>query len=401
MTADASDGGVDWGTPTIYLLVAASVVGPMDTPLISPSLPGAQAVLGLTDAEVGLFITALALPGIVTAPLIGMAADRYGRTRLLAGCLVVYGLAGGLVPFAGGFYRILALRFLQGVVGSSILAALAMALIGDLYDGTARNAAMGVLGATITFAVAVYPSIGGLLADVDWRLPFLLYFASAVVGLAVWIGLPEPAQPASPMGVQYLRAAVAAVPTRRALLLYGTAIWSFLLLFGAVLTVVPLILDGYDFSAGAIGLLISSTLLVTAAVSSINAALARRVSTGGLLAAGVLSYGIGLVGAGLAPTPLLLAVALLAFGLGHGLVFPTLATAISGLADSRYRAGVMSLRTSMLMAGQAVGPWLFPQLGAVTGYPSLLVGFGALSALFGTVTLAVLGARERLRPAPA
>jgi MFS family permease len=126
---------VDWRTPTIYLVVAAAVMGPMDTPLISPVLPGAQAALELTDAQVGLFITALALPGVVSAPLIGMAADRYGRTEILVGCLTIYGLAGAAVALVSTFPAVLALRFVQGVVGSSILEALAMTLVGDLYTG--------------------------------------------------------------------------------------------------------------------------------------------------------------------------------------------------------------------------------------------------------------------------
>ncbi|MHB9287881.1 MFS transporter [Halobacteriales archaeon Cl-PHB] len=400
MSAEDTD-GVDWRSATIYLVIAAAVVGPMDTPLISPALPGARTALGLTDAQVGLFITAMAIPGIFTAPLIGMTADRYGRTRLLGGFLVVYGLAGGLVPVAApNFEAILALRFLQGLVGSSILTSLAMTLVGDYYDGTARNAAMGVLSGTVTFGVAVYPSIGGFLADVEWQLPFYLYLVSVGVGLAVWLGLDEPTTQRTSMGMGYLRQAVDAVPSRRALLLYGASAGSFLLLFGGVLTVVPLILDAAGLSASTIGLLISAALLVTALVSTANAPLARRLSTGGLVGLGFVSYGLGLVGAGLAPSPLFVGGALLAFGLGHGLVFPTLASAIAGLTDSRYRAGVMSIRTSMLMAGQAVGPWLFPRIGGLTGYSALLVGAGLFAVLTGLLALSLLRSRRGLTPSP-
>jgi MFS family permease len=399
MAGDDAD-GVDWRAPTVYVLVAASMVGPMDSPLVGPALPGAKADLGLTDAQTGLFITALALPGVVAAPLVGMAADRYGRTRILAGCLAVYGLAGAAVALAGSFPLILALRFLQGVVGSSILASLAMTLIGDFYEGPARNAAMGVLGGGTTFAVAAYPSIGGVLADVGWRVPFVLYLAGVGVALAVVVWVDEPDREGTPMGPAYLRDAVAAVPTGRALLLYGAAAWSFLLLFGGVITVVPLVLDGqYGLSATGIGAVITAALLVTAVVSVSNGLLATRLSTGSLLALGFVGYGVGLAGASVAPSPATIAGALVFFGVGHGLTFPTLATAISGLADARFRAGVMSVRTSTLMAGQAVGPWLFPVIGGYTGYPTLLLGAGACSIALGVGALAALSRSNRVRPA--
>jgi len=388
----ASRDRVNWRTPTIYLVVAASVVGPMDTPLISPALPGARAALGLTDAQVGLFITALALPGVVFAPLIGMAADRYGRTKILAGCLAIYGLAGSAVPLAPGFPAVLALRFVQGMIGSSILSALAMTLVGDLYAGRARNAAMGVLGGATTFAVAVYPAIGGFLADVSWELPFYLYAVSTGLAIVVLVALDEPADgdedEGAEMGVAYLRAAVAAVPTRRALALYGAAIGSFFLVFGGVFTAVPLLLDGtYGLSASEIGIITTVALLATGVVSLLNGRLAARLSNGTLIALGFVGYGLGLVGAGFAPSPALITAALVAFGVGHGLTFPTLATAISGLTGRRFRAGVLSIRTSMLMVGQAAGPWLWPKGGGGSGYPALLVWAGALSLLVGSVGL--------------
>jgi MFS family permease len=92
---------------------------------------------------------------------------------------------------------------------------------------------MGVLGGATTLAVAVYPTIGGFLADVSWELPFYLY----------------------------------------------------------------------------------------------------GVST--LLALGFVGYGLGLVGAGLAPNPALITGALVAFGVGHGLTFPNSTPTSSTSAGNR------------------------------------------------------------------
>jgi MFS family permease len=387
-------GAIQWRRPTIYLLVATTVVAPLDSPLISPALPSVQSALSLTDAQTGLILTSLALPGIVLSPVIGIAADRFGRTRILTGCLAVYGLAGGAIVFASTFPVVVALRLVQGAVGSSILTGLAMTLVGDFYEGPSRNTAMGVIGGATNVAVAVYPALGGTLADVDWRLPFAVYFVSTLVAVAVYVGLEEPPIDRTSMTTSYLRDAVAAVPLRRALLLYGAAFWSFALLFG-VLTAVPLLLDSrFGFGTGQIGLLITAGLLVTAVVSFTNGLLAAYLSNSTLIACGFVSYGLGMVLAGVSSSGAMVAGALVVFGLGHGLSFPAVATGIAGLTGTHFRAGVMSIRTSMLMVGQALGPWLFPLVGSRIGYPSVLAGVGVLSTALGVLWLAIVGVTD-------
>ena len=205
------------------------------------------------------------------------------------------------------------------------------------------------------------------------------------------MGLSDSMDTRATMGITYLRNAVEAIPTVRALLLYGAASWSFLLLFGGVITVVPLLVASrYTLDATEIGLLITTALLVTALISLLNGRLTRILSTATLLSLGFIGYGLGLAGAGLATSPVLIAAALVVFGVDHGLVFPTLTTAISGLAGSQYRAGVMSIRTSMLMLGQAVSPWLFTLVGVRIDYPLLLFGVGVCSVVFGGSTLLVV-----------
>jgi MFS family permease len=391
--------GIDWRRPTIYLLVAATVVAPLDSPLISPALPSVQEALSLTDPQAGLIITSLAIPGVVLAPAVGIAADRFGRTRILTGCLAAYGLAGAAIAFVSTFEAILALRLVQGAVGSSILTGLAMTLVGDFYDGPTRNAAMGIIGGATNVAVAVYPTIGGTLADIDWRAPFAVYFVSTIVAVAVYVGLDEPPMDRASIRSGYLYDAVAAIPLRRAALLYGAALGSFGMLFG-MLTVVPLILNAeYGLGTGRIGLIITMGLLVTALVSFLNGRLATHISNAALIASGFVSYGVGMATAGAFPSPAGIAAALLVFGLGHGLSFPAVATGIADLAEARFRAGTMSIRTSMLMVGQAIGPWAFPFVGGRVGYPPVLAGVGIASAVLGALCLVVLGANGGIRPA--
>lgn len=260
----------------------------MAVALISPALPAMQAALGINDAQAGLLITVYALPGIVLAPVAVMLADRVGRRAVLAVCLAGYGIFGSLIALTSEFTLILVLRFLQGCTAGSIIVTLAMTLVGDHFDGPARNAVMGATTAGLSFGVAVYPAIGGYLSTFGWNLPFALYALSAVVGRFVHLTMVEPDIDRESRTVSYPREVYRAVPTREAVALYGIILTKEVLLFGGVFTALPFFLnDAFALNSTEIGALTSVALLVTAVVASQNGRLAGRFSNRGLVATGI------------------------------------------------------------------------------------------------------------------
>jgi MFS family permease len=64
------------------------------------------------------------------------------------------------------------------------------------------------------------------------------------------------------------------------------------------------------------------------------------------------------------------------FGVGNGVVTPTLFADVSALAPDHVRAGVTSLQTTTVGASQVVGPALFTFLSGLVGYQWTLVGGG-------------------------
>lgn len=394
MASDLGGNGViPWRSPTVVGIVASAVVTPMAVPLISPALPAMQAALGITDAQAGLLITVYALPGIVLAPVAGMLADRVGRREVLATCLVGYGIFGSLIALTSEFTLILVLRFLQGCTAGSIIVSLAMTLVGDHFEGPARNAVMGATTAGLSLGVAVYPAVGGYLSAFGWNVPFAMYAISAVVGGFVHLTMVEPDIDRESRTLSYPRGMYRAVPTREAFALYGIILTREVLLFGGIFTALPFFLnDAFGLDSMEIGVLTSAALLVTAVVASQNGRLAGRFSNRELVAAGFGGYALGLVGVGSAPTPHLVLAAFVVFAVGHGIVSPSLYTALSDLVSGRFRGGVMSLRTSMTAAGQAIGPVVFTTLAPFLGYGQVLVLAGGVAAI-GAVTIGALMGR--------
>jgi MFS family permease len=372
-------------------------MGVMGVSLLSPTLPAVQQALGVTETEVSLLLTAFSLPGIVLAPLIGILADRYGRRAVLVPCLVGYGLAGGSVVLVRNFEVILALRIVQGSAASGLVT-LAVTLIGDDFAGRQRSQLMGINGAAISVGTASYPLLGGALAELTWTAPFALYLLGVPVGLLALRALPGREEGGGgdgadddARGLDYVRGVVSAVPARRALLVYGTYVGVFVVLYGAVLTTLPLLLSReYGLSPFGNGLILTASSVMTGLVSVNNGRLAGRFSNERLVGFGFLAYGFSLFGVWLAGSPVETGVAILLFGTGMGLTLPSLDTATSSLAGREYRGGVTSLRTTAIRLGQTVGPPLFTTVAAVTGDRPLLLAASAATLAVGVVASAVL-----------
>ena len=54
----------------------------------------------------------------------------------------------------------------------------ATTLIADYFKGDARANFMGLQAAFMGFGGVIFLSVGGFIADVNWRLPFLIYLFS-------------------------------------------------------------------------------------------------------------------------------------------------------------------------------------------------------------------------------
>jgi MFS family permease len=397
--ADAEASGlstVPWGSSALYVILASSLMGVMGVSLISPVLPDLRGVFGISDAQVGLVVTAYTLPGIFLTPFIGLVADRFGRRRVIVPLLFVFGVAGAGISFADTFAQVLGLRFLQGI-GASALVSLAVTLVGDFYDGTQRNAVMGLNGSVLGTGAAVYPLLGGFLATFRWSAPFLFFGVGILVGVVAVVSLREPAGIETTEVGAYLRGLHAATVRPASLALFAAIFLAFFVFYGAVLTVLPLLLsDEFGLGASQIGPILSMVALASATVSSQYGRVSQWRSAPELVALGFVAHGASLLGVWLAPSPLLVGAALLVFGAGFGVVLPSVDTAVVTLVSGDLRAGMMGMRTSVLRLGQTLGPVGFTfAAGAAfasptAGYRTLLLVAGATVSLSGMVVYALL-----------
>jgi MFS transporter, ACDE family, multidrug resistance protein len=369
---------------SLWLIGAITVTGILGNTLIYPAIPDILDDLGIDDGAAGILVAAASLPGIVVAPLIGVLADRYGRKRVLVPCLAVFGVCGALAAFAPSFAWLLVARFGQGF-GSAGLINLATILISDTWSGVERARVLGYNSAILTVSLAVLPAVGGLLTDLGtWRYSFAPYPLALVTATIVMVRLPaDDGDRSTSIGGQVVAAARAA-RSPAVLAPLALAAITFVIMFGLFLTVMPLHLEReFGLAARERGLI----LAVPAIGATFGALLLGRVrarwSARTVIVASFVLFAASYPLVGIAGALVVIVGAGLLFGLGEGLVLPTLTDVVAESAPDSSRGAVLSLQVSAIRTGQSVGP-------LIAGASVALVGTSTTFMFGGVVALCVV-----------
>lgn len=356
----------------LHIVFSITLVAVLAVSSITPAFPQIARELGIPASQVGWLISAFTVPGVVLTPLLGVAADRWGRKQVLVPSLLLFAVAGTACAFAGDFRTLLTLRLLQGVGGAS-LGALNLTIISDLYSGPVRTEAMGYNASVLSVGTASYPAIGGALALLGWNYPFLLSIFAVPVALFVLFRLPG-AYPATRRSLgSYLSRVGRALATPVIAGIMFATVMTFVMLFGAYLAFFPALAE-HSFGATSlfIGLVMSTGSVVTAVTSSRLGALARRFEKVRLARAGFLLYGVAMLAFPLMPRMWLLALPAAVFGVGAALSIPTILTLLADYAPEDQRGAFLSINGMLLRLGQTLGPVL---MGVVVGLWGLDAAF--------------------------
>lgn len=347
---------------------------------VTPAFPEAARALSVSAREIALLISAFTLPGILFTPLTGILADRIGRREILVPSLLLFGLAGTGCAFVSDFRLLVLLRFLQGL-GASSLSSLNMVLIGDLYRGPERDRATGYNSSVISLGTALFPVLGGALALLGWRWPFLLPLMAFPVAFAVRFRLEAPFERKSETLGSYFRALGQGLRRREVLAILTATTGTFIVLFGSVTAFLPFLLaDRFGASSFEIGLVFLTQSLATALAASQSGNLARRFSPRSRLVLAFFLFSLALVLYPQARSLPPVFLAAVAFGLGQGMNMPVLLSLLVSFACPEYRGGLMAINTMALKLGQTVAPLLTGYVLARWGLESVFYA-SALTAL--------------------
>lgn len=374
----------------LHLIFCVTLTVVMGVSSIAPAFPDIMDALGLSATQVAWLVTAFTLPGVFLAPVLGILADRYGRKTVLVPSLLVFGVFGSLCALADSFAVLVGLRFLQGV-GAAALGALNVTILSDLYSGPERITAMGYNAGVLSFGTTLFPLLGGALATLGWHWPFVLPVMALPLALAVLLLLETPRPDGGGEFMEYMRQAVRRAVEPRALVLFATTCMTFMILYGMLVSFLPVYLARrFGAEAWAIGTIIASASLTTALMAARLGALARIMPLRVLLAVAFGLYATAAVLTPLMPGLWWVLVPVLVFGAAQGLNIPTVQTMLADLAPMEQRGAFMALNGTVLRLGQTLGPVVMGGAFLVWGMDGVFAATAALALLAGALVLAVV-----------
>jgi len=333
------------------LLVSSLTIMSMIT--ISASLPDMTNAFSDVPNGKKLVKLVLSFPGLfiaLSAIVAGLVIDKFGRLKLLGAALIIYAVAGSSGYWLENIYLILAGRALLGIcVG--ITMTVVTTLVADYYQGKARQKFAGIQIAVMSLGGIIFITLGGILADISWRVPFLLYLFSLLVFPFAYLFLKEPKREEE-------------VNTEKKLVKSPAIIWFVfvnVMLMWILFFIIPIQLPFYLKSIGVeknslIGIAIASSTFFSAIGAISFSKIKDKFSFKQILALGYLLMAVAYVCISYSDTYGMVMLAMLLAGLGMGVMIPNANVWVMQLAPPEIRGREIGRLTTFWFMGQFLSP---------------------------------------------
>jgi predicted MFS family arabinose efflux permease len=155
--------------PALNIIALATFSASLSARALDPVLPHVADEFGVSIATAAGFSAVFAFTFAMVQPVMGAAADMFGKARLMIVCLVLLGLANILGAISTSFPLLFATRILAGI-GSGGIFPVALGLTSDLVGPDKRQVAIGRTLAGAMTGNLLGASASGLIGDfLGWR----------------------------------------------------------------------------------------------------------------------------------------------------------------------------------------------------------------------------------------
>jgi EmrB/QacA subfamily drug resistance transporter len=165
----------------------------MDATIVNVAIPAIRTDLHASPTQLQWVIDVYTLVLASLLMLAGATGDRFGRRRVFQIGLTVFALGSLLCSVAPSIEMLIAARFVQAI-GGSMMNPVALSIISQIFTGRVERArALGMWGAVVGIAMALGPTVGGLLIElVSWRAVFWINLPICMAAIALTaIFVPE------------------------------------------------------------------------------------------------------------------------------------------------------------------------------------------------------------------
>jgi MFS transporter, DHA1 family, tetracycline resistance protein len=315
----------------VWTAVAVDLLG---FGIIIPLLPLYAERFGASAFTIGLLFASYSLAQFVFSPIWGRISDKVGRRPILLITIAGSAIGSLILGLAGSLWVLFLGRIIDGASGASV--AVARATVSDVAAPDERPRLMGLLGAAFGLGFVLGPSLGALAALGSPSLPFFVAAGISVLNfVAGMVRIPETLrEPSARMHGAGLRTLPG--PVLRLVILTFVGITAFSA-FEATFALL---------GSARLGMTESTVALVFAGIGMVLVAtqgglvgpVSRSLGEMRTIRLGLVTNVLGFAVIAVADAWLTLVPGLFLLALGQGLLTPTLASAVAGIAPDR--AGV-------------------------------------------------------------
>jgi len=157
----------------------------------STLLPQMQGSFAATTDEIAWTTTFNILATAIATPMTGFLLARFGRRRLMVGCITIFTIATWMCGEAESLETIVFWRIVQGAAGAPVVP-MANTTVLDLFRRERHGLVSSIFGMTVVLGPVIGPAAGGMLAEAyNWRWAFFMIVPAGVLAtVALQLALP-------------------------------------------------------------------------------------------------------------------------------------------------------------------------------------------------------------------
>ena len=169
------------------MLAMANFLAVLDTTIANVSVSNIAGSLGTSTSQGTYVITSYAVAEVISVPLTGWLASRFGAIRVFATCFILFGVFSILCGMANSMNMLVLFRVFLGLCGGPLMP-LSQTLMLRIFPKDKGHAAIGLWSMTTLVAPIMGPILGGILCD-QYSWPYIFYVKAPfaiIAGLMCW-----------------------------------------------------------------------------------------------------------------------------------------------------------------------------------------------------------------------
>lgn len=373
---------------TLVAILLSSMLILMGGAAVAPALNEIKLAFPGQDFMTSLIITLPSLAVAIVGYAVGLAADRFGKVKVLFLALTIFVVAGVASYWLPTLESILVARFILGI-GIAGITSTVTALIAEYYGGIQRVKVLSYQSAAMGIGVLILEFTGGTLAEISWRTPFLVYLIGMPILIMAILSMREPRM--SEHDKDEIADIVAHEKFRKAdykivALCYVSIFFCMNLVF-LLPTSIPIVLSGLGVSSSIVGLFLGFHGVANAVFSILYRRITARIPPFRILGLGFLCMGVGFAVLILWPSVPLAIFTLIITGVGVGMIVPSLVNTLAGEVTGSNSGSIMGGYGTCLNFGQfAISLLSVPLLALLhDSYYEVYCLMGVIAILYGIV----------------